>query len=161
MPETLTIQIAKQIAQSEFEKIEDKENRDFLIGHTKAVVETALILSEEKNVDKNALEIACWLHDIGQVIERKDHAQHSLEILEREGFNLNPIIADCILNHGNKGNPLTDEGKIIKIADKVSTLHPEIIKTLKKYTLNKNIEEKLKDLEFIREMANLGIDLLK
>lgn len=95
--------------------------------------------------------IAAWLHDIGYIINKETHAKHSLEIAKKQ-FTLNKKIEDCILNHGTNGNPKTEEGKIIKIADKASFINPKILEIFLK---NK------KDLPFLRKMINNGVDLLE
>jgi len=158
---TLTIQIAKQIAQSELDKIKDRESRDFHKAHEKAVVACSKLLAQSRKIDNEVLEIAGWLHDIGKSIENENHAQHSIEILEKQGYEISEILRDCILNHGTHDIPNTEEGKIIHIADKLSTINKDIVKILAKYSLKKDKESKDKDLEFIRKLANQGIDLLK
>lgn len=160
MKKILTPEIAKKLAKETFEKIENEEDKDFLIIHSFSVVQCSLILAEDKNIDKNILEIAGWLHDLGYIINKEDHAKHSLEILEKE-YEINEKLKDCILNHGSDGKPETSEGEIIKVADKLSCLNPDLVKILVKYSLKKDKQQKEKDLEFIRKMCNKGIDLMK
>ena len=42
---------------------------DLNIAHTKNVVELALKLAEKENADKEVVEAAAWLHDIGKTLE--------------------------------------------------------------------------------------------
>lgn len=90
---------------------------------------------------------------------REEHAQHSIEILEKE-YEMSETLKDCILNHGTNEKPKTEEGKIMQVADKVCMLNPELVSLLLKYSLKKNKEEKEKDLEFIRKMCNKAVNLL-
>jgi len=157
---SLNPEMAEQFAISQLVKIKSDEDREFNIMHTEAVVETALILSKGKEVDKDLLVIAGWLHDIGKSVQGENHAQKSVEILEAEGFELNENLKDCILNHGSSGNPQSEEAKIIQIADKLSVLHPELISILERYTLKKSKEDKEKDFEWIKKMANNALEFL-
>jgi len=156
----LTPTLAEAFAKQKLQEIKDEEAREFQLSHTKAVVEAALILSGDKSIDKDALEAAAWLHDIGYTISRENHAEHSLKILEKEGFEINEKLKDCILNHGNSGNPISEEAKILKIADKASALNPEILKIFKKYSSSKSKEEKQKDMDFIKATTDKGLELL-
>jgi len=161
MLKKLSIFLAKQIAKEHLSKIQDEESRDFHKIHEKLVVKCSKILAKNKRVNKKKLEIACWLHDIGRSISEENHPEHSLKILESENYEVDEIVRDCILNHGRSGNPLTQEGKIIQIADKLSVISPEIIKILEKYSFKKSELERKKDLEMIKKMANSGIESLE
>jgi len=157
----LTPKTAEIFALQKFLEIKDAEAREFQVEHTKAVVQCAMILTEGRNINKESLEIGCWLHDIGYIVSRENHAEHALNIIAEDGFEIDDIIKDCILNHGNSGSPQTEEGKIIRVADKLSIINPEMIKILLRYSLSKNSNDKEKDFEFIKKMANQGVDLLK
>ena len=157
MNKKLTIEEAKEFSKNFINKISNDESRQFQILHSKHVAEIALILAMNKNVDKEILEIAGYVHDIGYAIEEKNHAEHSLEILEKE-FEINDKLKDCILNHGNSGKPLTEEGKIVQIADKVSLFNPETISLILR--LNKN-KIKKEDINFIKMMADHAINMLE
>ncbi len=127
--ERLDVEKARKFCKETLMKLENKENAKFIILHSKLDSEIALILAEKKDVDKETLEIAGLLHDIGKVIDKEDHEKHSIEILEKQ-FELSETLRDCILNHRTKGNPVTEEGKIFRVADKLSILHPELVKNL-------------------------------
>lgn len=153
----LTIKIAEEFAKEKFLEFKDQGEIDFEIWHAKTIIKIALILAENKNVDKDILKIAAWLHDIGKIIEIKDHAKHSLEIIEKN-FVINEKLKDCILNHGSDDTPKTEEGKIIKQADKLCILNPELVNILIKYNFKKIKEE---DIEFVKKMTNKSIEFLK
>jgi putative nucleotidyltransferase with HDIG domain len=157
----LNPQIAEEFARRTFEKLPLEEDREFNKTHAKSMVETVEILANGKKVDIELIETACWLHDIGKTVEMDNHAIHSLEILEKEEFEINEKLKDCILNHGNGGNPQCLEAQLIQIADKACMINPKIIEILTNFTMNKPNEEKTKDLEFVRKLLNNAVDLLK
>lgn len=159
MKKTLDEKSAKEFAIKNLEEISNEEDRKFNIAHTQAVVESALLLAEGRHLSKKDLVIAAWLHDIGQKISRDNHAEHSVEIVKKD-FEINEIIQDCILNHGNGKNPETREGRILQVADKLSVLDRGIAKILVTYSLKKEKESKIKDLGFISKLANKAIELL-
>ena len=119
------------------------------------------MLAEDKKVDRELIIIAGWLHDMGKIMELENHAQHSLEVLEKNGFEVSKKLRDCIINHGSNGNPECEEAKLIQFADKISILHPELVKILVKYSFKKTNSEKEKDLDFIRKLLNQCIDVLR
>lgn len=95
---------------------------DWTLMHCELVLKTCILLSENKDVDIESLKIASWLHDIGRTEISKGHAEKSLEIAEKEFGELNPIIKDCLLNHGSSENPETKEGKIFQLAVMLSSV---------------------------------------
>lgn len=154
----LTPQVAEKIAREKFANVKDDEDREWHVLHSKAVGETALILAGNKNVDRETLLVAGWLHDIGRIEQDEEHGKRSVDILEREGYELSEELKDCILEHGNKGNPGTEEGKIIKAADKISCLRPELVSLLVRYNKGKI---KTDDVNFLRKMAEGAIKNLE
>lgn len=98
----------------------------FVWDHTKIVVEMAKQLSKkiDENIDQEALEIGCWLHDIGRAKPDENHNDAGIKLANHLIANLNEpqkkIVIDIIKNHGRKGNPETPEGLIAKSADKMS-----------------------------------------
>ncbi len=95
----------------------------------------------ERQVDIEDLEIAAWLHDIGYVLQKENHAKYSREMCEQH-FTLNDKIRDCILNHGRKNKPRTKEGKIIQLADKLSLFYPEFRKKFIEAGMAKGFNQK-------------------
>jgi HD superfamily phosphodiesterase len=98
-----------------------------IYAHTEGVVFAAAELAGKYDRDKKMLEAVAWVHDIGQFEGTKDHAEISLSILEKEGIEIDDLTRDCILNHGNSGNPKSFEAKLINIADKISIIDRKIL----------------------------------
>jgi putative nucleotidyltransferase with HDIG domain len=159
----LSSEIAEKFARRMFEKDKNEEEKEWHIFHSKSVGDTALILAENKKVDKELLKIAGWLHDIGQTVSLEDHAINSLKLAEKE-FEISEKLKDCILNHGNSGNPICEEAKLINIADKVSMLNPAFLSLLVKYTAKKPTRKEkgnITDTSFIKMMLSKAGDLLE
>jgi len=165
MKQKLTVEKAKKIAEEKGEEIarknkegiDPKEYKEFFLQHSKLVGDIALILAEKKNVDKELLRIVGWIHDIGKAIDDENHAEHSVELIKKE-YEIDDKLRDCILNHGPSGKPKTEEGKVIKVADKAAFLNPEFISLLVKYSKKKIKKE---DIKFIRRIVNSAVDLLE
>jgi len=122
--ETLNSETAKKFAFESFKsaKIPSIEKK-FLKMHSLGVVKTSLKLaklSKNKNLDLKSLEIAGLLHDVGRTIQIEHHADLSIKLSEEKFGKLNPIVFDCIKNHGNSKSPETQEGRIMQLADKLS-----------------------------------------
>lgn len=131
MKNKLTSKSAEAFAKTQFSRMQGDVEKKFHFLHSAGVVKTSLQLAEGKKVDKNALIIAGWLHDIGRRKSVKGHAEISLEIAEEHFGKLPEKIKDCILNHGNSGKPKTIEGKMIQLADKLSIVQdPQMFKLL-------------------------------
>ena len=155
---TLTPETAEKLARNIFSNLKNKEDREFYVVHSPSVVDIALILAEKKKVDKNILKIAGWLHDTGACISREDHAVHSIAIIEKE-YEISAKIKDCILNHGTSGQPKTEEGKIIKIADKASFLNPELIRLAVHNMKDGKIKQD--DINFLKKASSQAFELLE
>ncbi len=156
----LNPQIAEQFAKNIFEKLPLEKDREFNKIHAKSLIGAALILAGDQKIDLELIIIASWLHDLGKIVEMHNHAQHSIAIIKNEGFEISKELEDCILNHGNKGNPICQEAKLIQIADKACIIHPEILEMLVNFSLKKSKEEKTKDLEFIKKLMSDAVELL-
>lgn len=115
---------AKKLAIERFSKMEE-EYYKWNIFHAECMIKAIEELTEDKTIRNKLIPLA-WIHDLGKTIEDKDHAQHSIEILEKE-FELDEVDRDCILNHGSGGEPKTKEGKIFRYADGLSLFYPKII----------------------------------
>jgi len=99
--------------------------------HILPVVKNALVLAEKLDADKNIIEVAAYLHDIGRAVDRieykrdNDHhivgAEESRKILKKLGCEDDFIdkVYHCVLAHrGRKGpGPETLEAEIINCAD--------------------------------------------
>ncbi len=150
----LTKQKAKQLAEKYLleSKIKDGE---FLYVHTKGVVEAAKLLAKRENLNIEKLESCAWVHDIGYYIEQESHAKKGIELLEKEGIDIDEILKDCVLNHGNSGNPTTKEGNIMQIADKISIMNQDFLEIL----LNNKIGKE--EIDFIKMMFDKSIKMLE
>jgi putative nucleotidyltransferase with HDIG domain len=154
---TLTPKTAEEFAKKIFNEKMYGLEKDFITRHSKGVLKTCVKLSKGKKVDVGKLKVASWLHDIGRAISIKNHAKISVEIAEKEFGGLDEIIKDCILNHGNSGNPETKEGKIIQFADKLSILNDyELIKMI--FSKEKYKE---KSIGFIKMVCDDFLDILE
>jgi HD superfamily phosphodiesterase len=156
--ERLTPKTAEEFARGIFSKLKDKEEREFRLVHPVLVSETALILAKKINrkVNFDTLKIAAWVHDVGYSIEAKNHAEHSLKILN-EKFDIDNVLKDCIINHGSEATPETDEGKIIQLADKAFILDRDLLRLVLKSSKEKADSEYI---DFIKKMSEKVVDLL-
>ena len=152
----LTPKNAKLIAEKYFKRHKEKEGRDFAKVHSGAVAEIAVVLAKKFKADASSVEISGWVHDIGSTVERNNHAVHSLDLLEKEGFEISALVRDCILNHRTNGQPKSQEAKILQMADKLSILSIPVLKIL---FSQKSISPY--DIEFIDKMTSGALDHLK
>jgi HD superfamily phosphodiesterase len=153
----LTLSKAKSISKEYLSKIKDKDQRKFLMAHSKSVAQVCKLLGKNTQADISILEIASYVHDIGQSISQEDHAEQTIKILEKK-FQINEKLKDCILNHGSIKNPLTTEGKIIQAADKISILDRKIIGIFLK-NINKNVTEE--NTKMLRKITIQAMDFLE
>lgn len=155
-----TPESAEKFARKAFLNDKTPEDRDWHLFHSKAVGDCAIILAGKEKVDKKLIKIAGWLHDIGQIVSMEDHASRSLKMAEKE-FEINDKLKDCIINHGNHGEPVCEEARLINISDKVSMLNPEFIKLFMKDSANKPSDKKVKDIDFVKSMLSNAGNLLE
>ncbi len=152
----LTPLIAKEIAEKYFLQKGDKAEQDFSRTHTEAVVEVALILAKKFHLDESLIERTAWVHDIGKVINMADHEAHAISLLEKEGIEVIEIERDCILNHGVKSSPKSEEAKVIQMSDKLSILSIPML------TLLFEQESVLpSDVEFYKKMTEGSLNFLR
>lgn len=154
---TLTSSEAKRIAMDVFAKIES-EYQEFLIIHSEKVGKVAKMIVQKVKVNEDMLEIAGWVHDIGYLKDFENHADFTIPILKEMGYELNEILEDCILNHGNGKNPKTIEGKIFQVADKLSIFDIEIIESMLK---NGSFPLEDDDIDFLKMMSENALKLVK
>ena len=150
----LTKEKAKELAKKYLldSKIKDGE---FFYVHTKGVVEVARLLAKKEKIDIKKIESCAWVHDIGYYLEQEGHAKKGIELLKKEGIKIDEILKDCVLNHGNSGNPTTKEGKIMQIADKISIMNKDFLEIL----LNNKIGKE--EIDFIKMMFDKSIKMLE
>lgn len=154
----LSLVSAKSLAEKYIGTIEAPDSREFCLLHTKAVVKILSILTNYRDIDKQLLKICGWVHDIGYSINQENHAQHTLEILEKEDYEINDTLKDCILNHGVAGKPATHEGRLMQAADKISFLNPDMVEVFIK---NNKYKIKDEDIDFLKSMCDKAIEYLK
>jgi uncharacterized protein len=119
----------KKFVEEESKKPTSKYGYEPFIFHFKPMVSYAKKLANELNADKEIVEIAGWLHDIGSLVHgRKDHHITSAKIAEEKLKELNypedriKRVKQCILNHrgSQKKQRNSIEEKIIAEADAMS-----------------------------------------
>jgi len=96
-------------------------------AHVAQVVEIAGIMARKDGLPIAQARAAAWLHDCGYKFGQKDHAARSLEMAKEAGLALTMEMEDAIANHGSKAQPITPLGKLMKRADKLSILNPQMI----------------------------------
>ncbi len=151
----LTLELAKQIARDCFQSYRDRIEGDFARIHSASVAEIAVTLAKKANCDQELVETAAWVHDIGYLVEKDNHAEHSVKLLEQKGFELSSEMRDCILNHGTGGKPESQEAKILQMADKLSILNIPTLKLILE-------QEKVlpEDVAFIKKMTDGAVGYL-
>lgn len=108
-----------------------KDEYNLYEKHIKYVYQYVILLSKNKNVDKEALELSALLHDIAMTDVHLDRAKHnedgaviSRKLLEKLNYPKDKIelVAKCILNHSNKRKNYrtTEEEQILVDADGLS-----------------------------------------
>ncbi|MFH0905774.1 MAG: HD domain-containing protein [archaeon] len=122
----INLETAKAYALEKFSQMSQLDYR-FNSLHCECMIKAIDELEKDLDtIDIEKLKILVWLHDIGKIINEEDHAKHSFEILEKD-FELDEIDKDCILNHAVKDNPITIEGKVFRIIDKISFFYPDML----------------------------------
>ncbi|KKQ94920.1 MAG: hypothetical protein UT66_C0004G0032 [candidate division CPR2 bacterium GW2011_GWC1_39_9] len=155
---TLILLEAKKIALDMFEKVEPVEHGDFLRIHSEKVGKVAVMIARIMQLDDEIFEIAGWIHDIGYSENFENHADFSISILERMGYELSDVLSDCVSNHGNGMDPKTIEGKIFQVADKLSIFDIEIIGSMLK---NGSFPLEDGDIDFLKMMSENALKLVK
>ena len=133
-----------------------KDEYNIYKEHIQYVYKYVILLSENKNVDKEVLELSALLHDIAMTnsnLDRSRHNEFSSEIAEQLLKDNNypddkiQLVKKCILNHSSKRAEYrtTEEERILVDADGLS--HFDSIKDL--YSLAHNVME-LNDNESIK-----------
>ena len=108
------------------------------IIHCKAVINCCLRIIKNSDLNKEILIVAGWIHDLGKLIDKKNHHIESLKFLDefleshQEYKNLKEEVKDYILNHRTNGEPKTIYGLIFKCADKVALYDNEWLEFKKK-----------------------------
>ncbi|QUH22155.1 HD domain-containing protein [Alkaliphilus sp. B6464] len=111
------------------------------LTHTLEVVETAKFIARYLRLNEDLTAAIGYGHDIGHspfshageaALEEYfgsnySHNKQSLRVADVvENMNLTNQVRDGILNHTGKIKPMTLEGQIVKIADRIAYLHHDI-----------------------------------
>lgn len=132
------------------------------LTHTLEVSQIARTISRALRLNEDLTEAIALGHDLGHTpfghIGEKDlnsvvpggfrHNEQSLRIVEKlekegRGLNLTAEVRDGILNHRGAGNPLTAEGKVVQLSDKIAYVNHDIDDALRSGALKE--EELPKD----------------
>ena len=135
---------------------ETKDEYNIYREHIQYVYKYVCLLSKDKNVDHEVLELSALLHDIAmtdRTLDRSKHNEYGSEIAEQLLRENNypedkvQFVKKCILNHSSKRAEYrtTEEERILVNADGLS--HFDSISNL--YSLAHNVME-LNDEEAIR-----------
>jgi len=156
--ETLTSSKAKKIALDIFVKIDAVDFREFLPIHSEKVGKVAGMIAQKLEINSDVFEIAGWVHDIGYLKDFENHADFTIPILKKLGYEVTEVLEDCILNHGVGKTPKTIKGIIFQVADKLSIFDTEIIGSMLK---NGNFPLKNDDINFLKTMSKNAFKLLE
>ncbi len=127
------IEKARKFAIKEYTNYNGKFGSEFMIALTGECVKLAEELADE-SMDKTALIIGTYLHDIGRTItDGPEHAAEGAKIakdfLKKNNADeqTKTIVLDCILNHGSSAEPKTAEGKLLQFIDKAALINIGIL----------------------------------
>lgn len=111
------------------------------LTHTLEVANISRFIARYLKLNEDLAEAIALGHDIGhapfahtgeKVLEKYfgggySHNKQSLRVADHiEKLNLTLQVRDGILNHTGKTNPMTLEGQIVKLADRIAYLHHDI-----------------------------------
>ncbi len=133
----------------------------FIKIHSKCVKEMALKLAFLRVlVNHKVIKVASWLHDIGRVENDENHKIIGVDIAEEWFKSINfkkkrfiKKVNDCILYHGREDIPKTKEGKIIRIADKLSFIHPQMLEYAQQKNGISEVKEYIKTAQDIDRLS--------
>lgn len=145
-------------------------------NHVRLVRKYALKLADIENADKQVVEIASLLHDIGKDKGRKNHNVRSYELSKEFLKNIDlsaskkKLILKCILKHSSKYSKEDNEieVKVLQSADALGTLFDKdwqehSRKTMSKKKLLELYDKTFRkiDLESARKIASPQLEKLK
>ena len=137
--EKMRQQIMDRSARFEEQTKGTKDEYNIYREHIQYVYKYVVMLSKDKNVDREVLELAALLHDISMTdmaLDRSRHNEYGAEIAEqllRENNypeDKTQLVKRCILNHSKRRQQYrsTEEEQILVDADGLS--HFDVVKTL-------------------------------
>ena len=154
------------------------------LTHTLEVSQIAKTISKALFLNDDLVEAIALGHDLGhtpfghigeRVLNRLlpngfEHCAQSLRIVERlekngKGLNLTKEVRDGILNHRTSGKPITLEGQVVRISDKIAYINHDIDDAISaKIMKNEDIPKRILDVlgYTVHDRINsLIIDLVK
>lgn len=115
------------------------------LTHTLEVAQISRTCARALMLNENLTEAIALGHDLGHTpfghageaelnklcskgFEHSDQSLRVVDVLEKKGRGLNLTfeVRNGILNHQSKGNPLTLEGKIVRLCDKIAYINHDI-----------------------------------
>ena len=137
-----------------------KEEYNIYREHIQYVYKYAVLLSQNKMIDKEIVELSALLHDISMTdstLDRSKHNEYSSviakELLRQEGYPEEKIesVKKCILNHSSKkaSYRTTEEENILVNADGLS--HFDSISNLFSLAYNVMGFNELESLKFVQD----------
>ena len=124
--------------------IPDEDHFRTRLTHTLEVSQIARTIGRGLRLNEDLIEAIALGHDLGHTPfghsgeralqklnpEGFEHNEHSLRIVEvlenGEGLNLTWEVCDGILNHRTGRAPSTNEGKVVRISDKIAYINHDI-----------------------------------
>lgn len=118
------VEEVRKFVEEECKKPESKYGYEPYTNHFVPTAKYALFLASKMNADKEIVEIAAWLHDIGSIIYgRENHHITSCEVAERKltelGYPKNRIeqVKHCIFAHRGSQNIKRETKEAQALAD--------------------------------------------
>ena len=115
------------------------------LTHTLEVSQTARTIAKALRMNEELAEAIALGHDLGHTpfghageralnricplgFAHDEQSVRTIDYLEKKGkgLNLTMEVRDGILNHQTKGNPHTLEGKIVRLSDKIASIHHDM-----------------------------------
>lgn len=119
---------------------EEKWNDERIKIHSACVIDCCRNMIKNTDLNPVIFDIAGWIHDLGRKDDKDKHHELGLEYLNeflQKYPEFNPLkdeISDCILNHRRKQTPQTIYGRIMQVADKLSSHHKDWIEYSNKFS---------------------------
>jgi HD superfamily phosphodiesterase len=129
---------SKKFVLNKYSKYNGKFGPQFMKFVTEESIKLADTLSKGTDLNKSALLLGIYLHDIGRTVtDSQEHTIEGKKIAESffkdnhfKDERILEIIFDCILNHGSEARPTTNEGKLVQFIDKAVLINPKIISNI-------------------------------
>jgi len=106
---------------------------EFVYYHSERVLFWAVKIADDWKLEKSVVEVAAWLHDVGYAIDPDDHRRAGAEAVKRRleeiGADEDVVshVYDAIRNHGSKDAPRTPYGELMRFADGLGVIDPQLL----------------------------------